>query len=186
MVYLPRTLQWTQGIMRKTYFPRLLVPLAGFGNTFIEIGVLAVAFAIVVAMTAWSEGSFPLNLGWHTLWVIPSLAAALLFALAVGLVVSVVALFFRDVIFSTRFFVQVVMFLTPVVYPATSVPEPYRSLMYVLNPMAQVVMTSRWALTGQGELQLGFVLVSYVTILVALAAGLLFFLRAERLLGDQL
>ncbi len=186
MIYLPRTLTWTQSIMRRTYFPRLLVPLAGFGYTFIELAILVVAFAIVV-LTSWNAGgSFPLHLGWHTLWLVPSLVAALLFALAVGLVMSIVALFFRDVIFTLRYFIQVVMFLTPVVYPITAVPESYRWVMFTVNPMAQVVMMSQLALTGQGELQLGFVFLSFATILAALCAGVLFFLRAERLLGDQL
>lgn len=186
MIYLPRTLTWAQSIMRRTYFPRLLVPLAGFGYTFIELAILVVAFALVV-VTSWNaSGSFPLHLGWHTLWLVPSLTAALLFALAVGLVMSVVALFFRDVLFSMRFFIQVVMFLTPVVYPVTAVPEPYRWVMFTVNPMAQVVVISRLALTGHGELQPGFVLLSFATILAALCAGVIFFLRAERLLGDQL
>ena len=186
MLQLPRTLGWTASIMRKTYFPRLLVPLAGFGNTLIELAVLSVAFGIVVGVTTWNSGMMPLQLGWQTLWLIPSFVAALLFALAVGMVVGVVALFFRDIIFSTRFVVQVCMFLTPVVYPITWVPETYRWLVYVLNPMAQVVTVSRWALTGQGAFEPAFVMLSYGSILVILAASLTFFFRAEALLGDQM
>jgi lipopolysaccharide transport system permease protein len=185
MMYLPRTLTWTQGIMRRTYFPRLLVPLAGFGMTFIELGLLLVVFAIAVALNAANGGPPPL-LGWHTLWLLPCLLAALFLALAFGLVFSVVALFFRDVIFSLRFFSQVFMFLTPVIYPVTFVPEAYRWALYALNPMAQVVLVSRWALTGQGEFDLPFVLLSFGTILAALAGGLAFFLRAETHLGDQM
>jgi len=186
ITYLPRTLTWTQGIMRRTYFPRLLVPLAGFGMTFIELAVLLVVLAVVALLPVASGSPFPLHLGWHTLWLLPCLLAALLFALAFGLVFSVVALFFRDVIFSLRFFSQMVMFLTPVIYPVTFVPEGYRWALYALNPMAQVVLVSRWALTGQGALDLPFVFLSFGTILAALAAGLAFFLRAETHLGAQM
>lgn len=186
MLYLPRTLTWMQGIMRRTYFPRLLVPLAGFGMTFIELALLVVVFAIAVTVTTVNSGAFPLHLGWHTLWLLPCLLAALLLALAFGLVFSVVALFFRDVIFSLRFFSQAFMLLTPVIYPVTFVPEAYHWVLYALNPMAQVVLVSRWALTGQGAFDLPFVLLSFGTILAMLAASLAFFLRAETHLGDQM
>jgi lipopolysaccharide transport system permease protein len=183
--YVPRSLTWSQSLMRRTYFPRLLVPLAGFGMTFIETGILIGAFVVVVAMTAWRGEPFPLHLGWHTIWLLPCLLAALLFSLAFGLVFSVVALFFRDVIFSLRLFSQVAMLATPILYPVSFVPEQYRWALYTLNPMAQIVMVSRWSLTGQGGLDLGFLMISFGTVLVALAASVVFFLRAEAHLGDQ-
>ena len=61
----------------------------------------------------------------------------------------------------------------------TFIPEPYRWVLYALNPMAQIVIVSRWALTGQGEFHLPFLMMSFATVLVALAAGVVFFLRAE-------
>lgn len=184
--WLPRSLMWSQSLMKRTYFPRLLVPMAGFGMTFIETGVLAVVFVVVVVATVWRGEAFPLLLGWHTLWLLPCLVGALLFALAFGLVFSVVAMFFRDVVYSLRFFSQMVMFLTPVLYPVTFVPEGYRWALYTFNPMAQIVIVSRWALTGQGEFHLPFLLLSFGTILVVLAASVAFFLRAEMHLGDQM
>jgi len=78
------------------------------------------------------------------------------------------------------------MFLTPVAYPVTFVPESYRWALYALNPMAQVVTVSRWALTGEGTFEAPYVLLSFATILLALLAGVAFFLRAETYLGDQL
>jgi lipopolysaccharide transport system permease protein len=184
--YVPRSLGWSQSLMKRTYFPRLLVPLAGFGMTFIEFSILAVVFAVTVGLTLWRGEPFPLHLGWHTLWLLPCLIGTLLFALSFGLVFSVVALFFRDVIFSLRFFSQMMMFLTPVIYPVTFVPEAYRWALFAFNPMAQLVTVSRWSLTGQGELDLPFLMLSFATILVALAGSVAFFLRAEVHLGDQM
>ena len=184
--YLPRSLTWAQSIMRRTYFPRLLVPLAGFGTTFIEFLVLAAVFVIVVGVTTWRGEPFPLQLGWQTLWLLPCLLAALLYALSFGLVFSVVALFFRDVIFSLRFFAMLMLALTPVVYPMTFWPAQYRGVIYALNPMAQIVTVSRWSLTGQGEFELGFLILSFATVLAVLAASVAFFLRAEMHLGDQM
>jgi len=183
---LPRSLMWMQGIMRRTYFPRLLVPLAAFGTTLIEFAVLCVVLAVAVGIIVAGGAPFPLDIRWETLWLLPCLLAALAFALAFGLILSVVALFFRDVVFSISYIAQAVMFLTPVVYPPTFVPESYRWLLFTVNPMAQVVNVSRWALTGRGELDLPFLLLSFGMILVALALALAFFVRAEAQLGDQL
>lgn len=184
--YVPRSLRWAQSIMRRTYFPRLLVPLAGFGTTFIDFAVLSAAFWILIGIGAWRGEPFPLVFGWHTLWLLPCLLASFLLALSFGMVFSVVALFFADVIFSLRFFAMLVMVTSAVFYPVTFWPESYRWALYIFNPMVQVVTTSRYALTGQGALELPFLLLSFGTVLVTLTLSVWFFLRAETLLGDQM
>jgi lipopolysaccharide transport system permease protein len=184
--FVPRSLRWAQSIMRRTYFPRLLVPLAGFGTTFIAFGVLSAAFGVVLAIGAWQGQPFPLVFGWQTLWLIPCLLASLLFALSFGLVFSVVALFFADVIFTLRFFATLMLFTSGVAVPLTFWPEHYRWALYIVNPMAQVVLTSRWALTGHGVFELPFLLLSFGTILVTLTLSVWFFVRAEQHLGDQM
>lgn len=182
---LPRTLMWTRGIMQRTYFPRLLVPLAGFGPVLIELAILVTLLLAYVGV-AWWGGEMPLRLGWHTWWLVPCLLAALMMALAFGMVLSVVALFFRDVVFTVGYVAQLFMFATPVLYPITFVPEQYRWVVYTLNPMAAVVTTSRLALTGRGEYEPWLLAQSFATILVLFVLGVTFFLRAEQHLGDQL
>jgi lipopolysaccharide transport system permease protein len=183
----PRSLMWTRAIMQRTYFPRLLVPLAGFGPVLIELAILAGVFLIVVAVSAWGIGaSSPLRLRWESWWLLPALLGALVFATAFGMVLSVVALFFRDVVYSIGYIAQMFMFVTPVLYPPAFVPETYRWLLYTLNPMAQIVIVSRWALTGTGEFDAPFVALSFSMIVAAFIASVAFFLRAETHLGDQL
>jgi lipopolysaccharide transport system permease protein len=183
---LPRSLMWTRAIMRRTYFPRLLVPLASFGPVLIELAVLVAVFVIVVVSLIGEGAVPPVRVGWQLLWVLPCLLGALTFALAFGMVLSVVALFFRDVVFSVGYFAQLVMFVTPVLYPVTIVPESYRWVVYALNPMAQIVTVSRWALTGRGEFEAAFVALSFAMIAAAFAASVVFFMRAEAYLGDQM
>lgn len=182
---LPRTLNWMRSIMQRTYFPRLLVPLAGFGPVLIELGMLVGLLVISVGVTWWG-GSMPLRLGWHTLWLFPCLVGALMLALAFGMVLSVVALFFRDVVFTVGYVTQLLMFATPIVYPVTFVPQKYRWVVYALNPMAEIVTTSRLALTGRGEFEPWLLAQSFLTIVALFGLGVTFFLRAERHLGDQL
>jgi lipopolysaccharide transport system permease protein len=185
LTVLPRSLMWTRGIMQRTYFPRLLVPLAGFGPVLIELAVLVVLFGIVVGVAA-SNGPMPLTLHWRMLWIVPCLAGALLFAMAFGMITSVVALFFRDVVFSVSYIAQMFMFATPVLYSIDVIPAAHRWIVYVLNPMSQIVIVARWALTGQGAFEGAFVALAFATILASFAASVTFFLRAETYLGDQL
>ena len=186
LTYLPRVMTWTQGIMRRAYFPRLLVPLAGLAPTLIEFAVLIVAFAVVVIAAWWNDGHVPLTIGWQMLAVIPAVIGALMFALAIGMPTAIIALFFRDVRYAIRSFAGVFMFLTPVVYPVTFIPEQYRWAMYAFNPMAAIVELSRWALTGAGELSPLYITLSFATNIILLVASTAFFLRAEAHLGDQL
>lgn len=187
LTLLPRSLMWTRSIMQKTYFPRLLVPLASFGPVLIELVLLLVVFAIVVVVTGPGSGAaLPVQLRPATLWFLPCLVGALAFALAFGMVMGIVALFFRDVVFTVSYFAQMFMFLTPVLYPVTFVPAQYRWLFYALNPMAQMVEVSRWALTGRGVFEPGFLALAFAGIAVTLSVAVAFFLRAETHLGDQM
>jgi lipopolysaccharide transport system permease protein len=119
------------------------------------------------------------------LGLIPAVIGALMFALTVGMPTAVIALFFRDVRYAIRSFAGVFMFLTPVVYPVTFIPEQYRWAMYAFNPMAAIVELSRWALIG-GVLNTGYLALSFATNTILFILSVVFFLRAEAYLGDQL
>jgi lipopolysaccharide transport system permease protein len=184
--HVPRSLTRSRSIMAKTYFPRLLVPFAGFGLALIEVGLLLIIFIALAAWTAWNGPTSPVALRLATLWLIPCLIGSLLFALAFGMVLGIIALFFRDIMYSARYFSQLMMFVTPVLYPPEAVPGSFRWLVFALNPMAQMVTVSRWALTGQGQFEAGFVSLAFVSIVVVFGLAVWFFLRAETQLGDQL
>ena len=118
--------------------------------------------------------------------MLPCFFCALGFGVALGMFASVVALFFRDLVFSISYFAQMFMFLTPVIYPVSFIPESYRWLLYTFNPMAKLVEVSRWALTGQGEFDHFFFMLSVGTTLAMFLASVVFFLRAEIYLADQI
>ena len=186
LIFMPRTLMWMQGMMRRTYFPKLLVPLASIGPPLIELGVMLCLLVVTVAYFTIAGGEPPLHFGWPMLWFPVCLSLALLFSFAIGTVMSVAALFFRDVVYSVAYFAQLFMFVTPVIYPVTFVPESYRWIVYALNPMAQVVEVSRWSLTGIGDFRPGFLLLAAGTILVTFVLSIAFFLRAEAYLADEM
>jgi lipopolysaccharide transport system permease protein len=102
------------------------------------------------------------------------------------MVCSIVALYIRDVVFSVGYFVQVAMLITPVLYPMSAIPKHLHWIIFSLNPMAAVVETSRWALTGEGEFLPLWLLLSALEIAIISVACLIFFLRAETYLADAI
>ena len=132
-----------QRLLSKVYFPRILAPVASAGAAFLDfavcLGLLAVGLTV--------GGYMP---GWQVL-ALPAFALLMVAtALGVGCWLAALSTEFRDVVHVTPFLVQFWMIATPVVYPASLIPERFRWLAG-LNPMTGVVEGFRWALLGAGE-----------------------------------
>jgi lipopolysaccharide transport system permease protein len=183
-IFMPRTLLWMQGIMRKTYFPRILVPLSAVGPPLIELGIAMTMFLLALAYFYFTDGVLYLRQDVGILLYPICLFLALILAISLGMVTSVMALLARDVVFSTGYFIQMLMFLTPVIYPISFVPENYRPIIYILNPMAKIVETARWSITGNGVFEASWFYVSIGTTALFFVLACLFFVRSERFLGD--
>lgn len=186
VTFMARTMLWMQNIMRRTYFPKLLVPMSSSGPPLMELAVVFVMFLMATGYFYYQDGISYIRFGWNLLWFPVAIFLAYLFSMAIGMVCSVIALFAKDIVFSVRYFTQLFMFLTPVLYPVTFIPEQYRWVLYTLNPMAKVVELSRWSLTGVGTFDPVFTAVSAGMILLTLVLCVVFFLRAEDLLADQI
>jgi len=91
---------------------------------------------------------------------------------------------YRDVRYTIPFLVQFWLFATPVVYPASLVPEPWRAF-YGLNPMAGVVEGFRWALLGTANAPGPILGVSISVVVILLVGGLLYFRRMEKIFADM-
>jgi lipopolysaccharide transport system permease protein len=104
-------------------------------------------------------------------------------ALGVGLWLSALNVQYRDVRYTIPFLTQFWLFATPIVYPSSLVPEPWRFFLG-LNPMAGVVEGFRWALLGTAHAR-GLMLVSSVAAaVILLMGGLFYFRRMERIFAD--
>ncbi len=165
-----------QQLISKVYFPRLLVPLSAVLGGLVDF---AVAFVLLIVMMLY-YGVCP----GPALIALPAFVAfALVTATTVGIWLSTLNVHYRDFRYTMPFLTQFWLFVTPVAYPASLVPEKYRAL-YSLNPMAGVVDGFRWALLGQEQppgLQLW---ASVGSVLLLLAGGLLYFRRMERTFAD--
>jgi lipopolysaccharide transport system permease protein len=165
-----------QRLITKVYFPRLIVPLASVMSGLADF---AVAFVLVLGMMAW----YRVPLSWNLLAVPALVLFAVATALAVGLWLAVLNVQYRDVRYTVPFLTQLWMFISPVAYPSSLVPEAYRVL-FGLNPMAGVVEGFRWALLGNVEPPGPLLWASVGSVVVLLGGGLFYFRRMERSFAD--
>jgi len=163
-------------LITKVYFPRLIIPLAGVIAPAVDF---LFAFLLLIGLMAW-YGIAPT---WGILALPLFFILAMITALAIGLWLSPLHARYRDVGNTIPFLTQFWMFASPVVYPVSLIPEPWR-LIYSLNPMVGVIEGFRWALLGKGSPDFASMLVSIVVVLVLLVGGIVFFKRMERTLAD--
>jgi lipopolysaccharide transport system permease protein len=163
-------------LVKKVYFPRLILPIAGSLSGIIDF---AISFVLLLGMMIW----YGISLTGLAFFVPLLLVLALLTSLAVGLWLAALNVRYRDVGHAIPFLIQIWMFASPVVYPVSMIPEKYR-LLYGVNPMVGVIEGFRWALLGNASPDFGVMTVSAIVILVALAGGLVFFKRLERTFAD--
>jgi lipopolysaccharide transport system permease protein len=166
----------SQNLITKVYFPRLVVPMAA---TFAALVDFAVAFVVLLILM--------LFYGIHPTAAIVFLPFFLLLALAtalsVGLWLSALNVKYRDVRYTIPFLTQFWLFATPVAYPSSLIPKPWRAL-FGLNPMAGVVEGFRWALLGKSNGTGPLLLVSIAAVLVLLITGLRYFRKMEASFAD--
>jgi lipopolysaccharide transport system permease protein len=163
-------------LVRKVYFPRLIIPLAGVIAPLLDF---LIAFVVLLGVMVW----FGVMPSWRLLAVPPLLVVAALLALAIGLWLGPINVRFRDVKHTLPFMLQVWMYATPIVYPLSIVPAEWRWL-YSLNPMVGVIEGFRWAVFGKGNPDIVAIAVSLSVIALLLIGGTMFFKRMERSFAD--
>ena len=166
------------GMMGKVYFPRMIAPLASVLSGVIDF---LIGFVVLLLLMAW-YGASP---GWQVVYAPAFVLLALTAALAVSLWLSAINTEYRDVQHAMPFITQIWLFLTPIVYPVSVVPDQWRWL-FVLNPLVSVVEGFRWTLVG-GPAPDGLTLaVSTTVTLLLMVGGLIYFSRFEKNFVDRL
>ena len=165
----------SQHLVAKVYFPRVLVPLAAVLMPLVD---LAVSFGMLIVLMAW----------YHVVptWAIGALplyaALGVLMAFAVTLWTSALTVRYRDARYILPFVIQIWLFISPVAYPASMVPERWRP-MYALNPMATVVEGFRSSLLGTPPPG-AMAVIAVAMVAAALTAGIAYFRSVEGSIVD--
>ena len=174
-----QSLVGSANLITKVYFPRLVIPLSGVVGGLVDF---AVASLVLAGLMVWYRVPPTANIVWLPLFLLLAMATALGFGLWLG----ALNVRYRDVNYLVPFLVQIWMYVTPVIYSVTLIPERYRWLL-ALNPMTGVVEGFRWALLGgvmEAEPPGALFVVSVVITLVVLVSGAVFFRSTERTFAD--
>jgi lipopolysaccharide transport system permease protein len=164
-----------QQILTKIYFPRLFVPTAGVGAFFIDMMMSGFLYAFILA---W-YGIWP---SWHIVFLPLVLLAAATATLGLGYALAALTVVYRDIRYAVPFMMQVLMYLSPVIYPIDIIPARFQWIV-AMNPASSVIEAFRWCVLGTAldppRLALGLV----VNIAV-LVFGLFYFRKTERFFAD--
>ncbi len=163
-------------IIKKIYFPRLVLPIAGVLSGIVD-------FLLAVAMLMGMMFYFGIVPTFNVLWLPLFLLLALATSLGVSLWLSALNVQFRDVQHIVPFLTQIWLFATPIAYPSSLLSEPWRTL-YGMNPMAGVVEGFRWALLGTNTAPGPIIFVSASVTFLLLLGGALYFRRMEKTFAD--
>lgn len=162
-------------LVSKIYFPRIIAPVAGVLPGLLDLLIALALLAVLLPV----YGRAP---GWEILTVPLLIIPLVLSALAVGLWLGTLNVMYRDVSQGITLIIQLLLFISPVAYPASAVPGSWRTV-YFLNPVAGIIEAFRWAILGGPWPGGNFVLSLSVTV-VLLAGGTAYFLRVERRFAD--
>jgi lipopolysaccharide transport system permease protein len=163
-------------LLRKVYFPRLIIPLASVGVALMDF---AVSLLLLGMLMAWYGFVPPVQIVFLPVFVV----AAMVTALAIGLWTSALNVRYRDVQYVLPFAMQVLLFASPIAYSAELVPEGPLRIVYGLNPLAGIVQGFRWALLDAAPPDT-LLLPSLAVTLLLLVSGLFFFRRMEATFAD--
>lgn len=164
-------------IITKIYFPREIVPLASVLAAFLDFVIASGIFVLLLAF-------YRVPPTWNLLYVVPVVAIQIAFTTGVCLLLSAFTVLYRDVRHTLPLVIQIWMFVTPILYPASVVPQRWRGWYFSLNPMAAIIDGYRRAVVQGTTPQLSYLALAAVVSTVLLWAGYKYFKSLEKEFAD--
>jgi homopolymeric O-antigen transport system permease protein len=165
-------------MIKKIYFPRLALPIA---TVLAGVVDFALAFIVLLGIMIFYGLVPTVNIIWLPLFAL----LALVTSIGVSLWLAAMNVQFRDVRYTIPFLTQAWLFVTPIAYPSSMLPEQWR-IVYGLNPMAGVVEGFRWALLGTDTAPGKMIIVSALVAVTLFVSGAFYFRRMEQNFADVL
>ncbi len=165
-----------KNIITKVYFPRLIIPISITLTKFVDFFIASIVLAGLMIYYHYTPSLIGI-LVFPILIIISFLAT-----LGLGFIFSSVNVKYRDVKYILPFFIQILMFVTPVIYPS-SVAGHYSKLL-AFNPMTGVISTARAALLGTTPVNWLLILTSFIAAFLLFLIGLIYFKKTEKYFAD--
>ncbi len=166
----------SKNLITKVYFPRLVIPIAPVLAKLIDFGI---SFLILLGLMVWYGVRPTLGALLVPLFVI----LMMLTAAGVGMWLTALSIQYRDIRYGSNFFVQLLMYASPVIYATSAIPERYQ-ILYALNPMVGVIEGFRAVLLGTRVIPWNFLGVGTLMAVVFFISGALYFRSMERYFAD--
>ena len=160
-------------LMGKVYFPRLCVPVSTLISRQIRFVIQLVVFLFMYILSA--EVAF----NWKILYIPVLMIELMALSLGCGIFLASFTTKYKDLAVLVTFLLQIWMYATPIVYPASKIPETLRTI-FMLNPMTPIVETFRCIWFSTTDIPTGYLLISILTTIVILGAGIVLFQRVQR------
>jgi lipopolysaccharide transport system permease protein len=164
------------GLLAKIYFPRIILPAAA---ALVPLVDFLIGTAFLAGFIVYND----IPIGWHLLlWPLLVVPLALL-AFGLGSFLAALNVKYRDVKYAIPFGIQVLLFMTPIIYPSSIFPEQFRWLL-ALNPLTGLIEAFRYAVVPTYTVHWDLLGISLLVTLVALALGMTYFRRTEKAFAD--
>ena len=166
------------GVILKSYFPRLALPLSSIVNALVDfcVGFLVLLVFLLI------DGHFPITSRYLILPLL--LLITIIFSSGVGLLFGALMVVFRDTKNLLSFILLIWMYVTPIIYPLSIAPEKYRILFY-FNPLTSLVDAYRWVFLGQGSLpKFSYLSISILVATIIWLCGAIAFRAMENKIAD--
>jgi len=165
-------------VFGKVYFPRLTTPISNVISSMIRFGIqmsLVLAFMIYYLI----QGAVQPN--WSAWFMIPvELLHLGILGMGFGIIISSMTTKYRDLTILVDFGVQAWMYLTPVVYPLSTLADGWMKNILMINPVTSAVEMLRYAILGKGTLDWGYYGLSWAVTLAVAVLGIMIFNKVER------
>lgn len=178
LLIVTRSLEQNRRLVTKVYFPRLILPLSAVAPGLLYLVVLLAVTVFTIVYFYRQTGIWYITLRPELLVAVAAIAVSLLFTVAVGLWTSVLQARYRDVRYGLRYVMPFWFYFTPIIYPASQLPENVRWIVTV-NPMAPVVEAYKWGTLGTGHLSAASIATSLTIVALTMVSGIWFFTREE-------
>jgi lipopolysaccharide transport system permease protein len=163
-------------LLTKIYFPRIILPGSAALGGLLDFGI---ASAMLIGFLIY----FSMPFGWELLlWPVLVIPLAML-AFGIGAFLAALNVKYRDVKYAIPFGIQLWLFISPVIYPVSGVPESFRWLL-AFNPMTGLIEGFRYAVAPSSGLDIGIFLVSIGISVSVFFLGIAYFKRTERAFAD--
>ncbi|MCS7210755.1 MAG: ABC transporter permease [Chloroherpetonaceae bacterium] len=163
-----------QNIVKKIYFPRLIIPLSKAISAFVDFGI---TLLFLFGMMLYHQYVPSANAWWIPFFIL----ATIFSGLGIGIWLSALTIRYRDLQYVLPFAVQLGTYASPVAYPSSLVPEQYHAF-YYLNPMAGMIDGMRWAMFGSPIN--GGIFISFAVAAFLFVTGYIYFRKIEGEIAD--